>query len=186
MKKHLLVLGCAAIVAIGAACSSDPALESAVISPMEEPSEQNQQRFANQIRLLEDLEMKQEMLKNCNGELRYCQGVYNADEPGKFAILVFLHGFGERGDDNLAHLAVGLPEIVKQMREGKRKVVVLAPQCPPDQVWAPLHRGGAMGDLMEEPYQALGMVPVLIQKKIEEFKADKDRVYAFYTFFRLE
>ena len=177
MKKQLLVLGCAVLAAIGTACSSDPAIESAVIAPMEEPSEQIQQRFASQMQLLDTLEMKQEVLTNCNGELKYCQGVYNADEPGDFAILVFLHGFGERGDDNLAQLAIGLPEIVNQMREGGRKVVVLAPQCPSDQVWAPLHRGGAMGDLMEEPYQALGMVPVLIEKKIKEFKADKKRVY---------
>lgn len=177
MKKQLLVLGCAALAAIGAACSSDPAFESAVISPMEEPSEQIQQRFANEIRTLNELEMKQEVLTNCNGELRYCQGVYNEDEPGKFAILVFLHGFGERGEENLAQLRLAVPEIVKQMREGKRKVIVLAPECPGDQVWAPLHRGGAMGDLMEEPYQALGMIPVLIEKKIKEFDADKKRVY---------
>ena len=177
MKKHLLVLGCVALAAVGAACSSDPAIESAVIAPMEEPSEETAQRFANQKRLLEDFEMTQEVLTNCNGELRYCQGVYNADLEGKFAILVFLHGFGERGEDNFAQLAIGLPEIVKQMRDGGRKVIVLAPQCPSDQVWAPLHRGGAMGDLMEEPYQALGMIPVLIEKKIDEFNADKKRVY---------
>ena len=52
MKKQLLVLGCAALAAVGAACSSDPALETAVISPMEEPSAQVQQRFANEIRTL--------------------------------------------------------------------------------------------------------------------------------------
>ena len=177
MKKQLLVLGCAALALVGAACSSDPAIESAVIAPMEEPSEQVQQRFANQKRLLDEFEMTQEVLTNCNGELRYCQGVYNAEQDGKFAILVFLHGFGERGEDNFAQLAIGLPEIVKQLRDGGRKVVVLAPQCPSNQVWAPLHRGGAMGDLMEEPYQALGMIPVLIEKKIDEFNADKKRVY---------
>ena len=83
MKKQLLVLGCAALAAVGAACSSDPALKTAVITPMEEPSEQIQQRFANEIRTLNELEMKQEVLKNCNGELRYCQGVYNADAEGR-------------------------------------------------------------------------------------------------------
>ncbi|MDD6337825.1 MAG: hypothetical protein PUC15_05505 [Lentisphaeria bacterium] len=177
MKRQLFVLACAVVAAIGTACSSDPALKTAVISAMEEPSEQIQSQFANEIRTLNELEMKQEVLTNCNGELRYCQGVYNEEEPGKFAILVFLHGFGERGEENLAQLRLALPEIVKQMREDKRKVIVLAPECPPDQVWAPLHRGGAMGDLMEEPYQALGMIPVLIEKKIEEFNADKKRVY---------
>ena len=114
MKKQLLVLGCAALAAIGAACSSDPAFETAVIAPMEEPSEQIQQSFANELRTLESLEMKQEVLTNCNGELRYCQGVYNADETGKFAILVFLHGFGERGEENLAQLRLAVPEIVRQ------------------------------------------------------------------------
>ena len=54
MKKHLLVFGCAALAAFSAACSSDPALKSAVISPMEEPSAQIQQRFANEIRTLND------------------------------------------------------------------------------------------------------------------------------------
>ena len=94
MKKQLLMLACAALAAFGAACSSDPALESAVISPMEEPSEQIQQRFANEIRLLNEMEMTQEVLTNCNGELRYCQGVYHADNDEDFSILVFLHGFG--------------------------------------------------------------------------------------------
>ena len=64
MKKQLLVLGCAVLAAIGAACSSDPAFESAVISPMEEPSEHVQQRFASQMQLLDAMEMKQEVLKN--------------------------------------------------------------------------------------------------------------------------
>ena len=70
MKKQLLVLGCAALAAFGAACSSDPALETAVISPMEEPSAQIQQSFANEIRTLNALDMKQEVLTNCNGVLR--------------------------------------------------------------------------------------------------------------------
>ena len=119
MKKQLLVLGCAALAAIGAACSSDPAFKTAVISPMEEPSEQVRQKFANELRTLESLEMKQEVLKNCNGELRYCQGVYNADEPGKFAILVFLHGFGERGEELARRTAI----LVAQNGVGKGKSV---------------------------------------------------------------
>ena len=61
MKKQLLVLGCVALALAGAACSSDPAIESAVIAPMEEPSEQVQQRFANQKRLLDEFEMTQEI-----------------------------------------------------------------------------------------------------------------------------
>ena len=81
MKRQLFMLACAAVAAIGTACSSDPALKTAVISPMEEPSEQIQRQFANEIRTLNDLEMKQEVLTNCNGVLRYCQAYTTRKSP---------------------------------------------------------------------------------------------------------
>ena len=187
MKKSVCMLGCV-MIGVLAACSSDsafkpadPALvaaaEAAVITPTEAPSPQIQQRFANELRILNDNNMKRETIKDADGSMWYCQGVYNEDQPGKPAILVFLHGIGERGDENLASIRLAVPDIVKQIKAAKQKVILLAPECPSSQLWAPLHRGGAQAKLTEKPAQALGLVPVLIQKKIEEFDADPDRVY---------
>ncbi len=187
MKKSICVLGCA-MIGVLAACSSDSAFKqadpalvaaanAAVITPSEEVSAQIQQRFANELRILKENNMKRETIKDADGSMWYCQGVYNEDQPGKPAIVVFLHGIGERGDENLASIRLAVPEIVKQIKASKQKAILLAPECPSSQLWAPLHRGGAMAKLTEKPAQALGLVPVLIQKKIEEFDADPDRVY---------
>ena len=187
MKRSVCMLGCVMLGAF-AACSSDSAFKSAdpvlvaaadaaVITGSEAPSAQVRRQFAGELRILNENDMKQETITNDQGSLRYCQGVYNEDRPGRPAVLVFLHGIGERGSENLANIRLAVPEIVKQIRAAGQKVILLAPQCPADQLWATRHFGGAEAKLAEKPRQALGMVPVLIQKKIMEFDADPDRVY---------
>ena len=187
MKKNICMFGCFMLGAL-AACSTestfmpaDPALvaaaDAAVITECEVPSAQIQRQFAREIRILNDNDMKRETITNGEGSLWYCQGIYNEDLPGKPSILVFLHGIGERGSEHLANIRLAVPDIVRQIKAAKQKVILLAPQCPGDQLWATRHRGGPEAKLAEKPRPALGMVPVLIQKKIMEFDADPDRVY---------
>ena len=152
------------------------AAEAATITASEPLTAQLQRQFARELRILNDNNMKRETIKNAEGSMWYCQGVYNEDQPGKPAIVIFLHGIGERGNENLASIRLAVPDIVKQIKAAKQKVVLIAPECPSNQTWAPLHRGGAGAKLTEKPAQALGMVPILIQKKIKEFDADPDRV----------
>ena len=197
MKKSICMLGCAMLGVIAvyaadsepaktdapapeqknAAASLAAAAEAATISPSEALTPQIQQQFARELRILNDNNMKRETIKNADGSMWYCQGVYNEDQPGKPAIVIFLHGIGERGNENLASIRLAVPDIVRQIKAAKQKVILIAPECPSNQTWAPLHRGGAGAKLTEKPAQALGMVPILIQKKIKEFDADPDRVY---------
>ena len=187
MRKNICMLGCVMLGAL-AACSTesvsrqpDPSLvaaaDAAVVTEDEPVPERLQRQFAGELRILSENNMKRETIRNEEGSLRYCQGVYNEDLPGKPAILVFLHGIGERGSENLASIRLAVPEIVKQIKAAKQKVVLLAPQCPGDQLWATRHRGGPEARMTEKPKPAIGMVPILIQKKIREFDADPDRVY---------
>jgi len=187
MRKNICLLGCVMLGAL-AACSTesvsrqpDPALvaaaDASVVTESEPVSERLQRQFARELRILNENNMTRETITNEEGRLWYCQGVYNEDQPGKPAILVFLHGIGERGSENLASIRLAVPEIVKQIKASGQKVILLAPQCPGDQLWSTRHRGGAEAKLTEKPRPALGMVPVLIQKKIREFDADPDRVY---------
>ncbi len=148
------------------------------ITTAEAPSAEIQQKFRNEYGILKRLDMVQQNFVNKDGDIHYCQGVYNADKPGKFAILVFLHGGGEGGNENLAQIRLAVSEIVKHMRDGGRKVIVLAPQCPDGEIWAQLHRGGEMAEMREKPFKTVGMIPALIKAKIKEFDADADRVYA--------
>ena len=153
------------------------AAEAATITESEPVSDQIRQRFAEELRILNDNNMKRETIKNAEGSMWYCQGIYNEDLPGKPAILVFLHGIGARGNENLASIRLAVPDIVRQIKDARQKVILLVPQCPSNQTWTPLHLGGSKAKLTEKPAQALGMVPILIQKKIKEFDADPDRVY---------
>jgi len=103
--------------------------------------------------------------------------LYNKDEKGKPAILIFLHGIGERGDDNLAQNRLAVTEIVKNIRDNKRKVLLITCQCPSSELWAPLHRGGAAAALQPLPSKCTGLIPDLAEAKVKEIDADPDRVY---------
>lgn len=138
---------------------------------------QEQTDFSNEKRILQECDLQQKTLETAAGKLNYCQGFYNASEPGAPAVLVFLHGVGERGSENLAQNRLAVPEIVRNIRKNRRKVVLLTVQCPLDQVWAPLHRDRKDSAMREHPQSALSMVPDLVRAKVKEFNADPSRLY---------
>ena len=49
--------------------------------------------------------------------------------------MLFLHGAGERGDDNLAQTRVGIGPAIERQKDTFEAVVVL-PQCPKDRWWS--------------------------------------------------
>ena len=128
-------------------------------------------------KILKETELEQKPFVKGEDKLNICQHLYNKDQAGKPAILVFLHGIGERGDNNLAQNELGVSDIVKNIRDQKQKVVLITCQCPSSELWAPLHRGGAGAALQPLPSKSTGMIPDMIEAKIKEFDADPDRVY---------
>lgn len=101
-------------------------------------------------------------------KLPYRQFVIHPELPGKYALVVLLHGAGERGDDNRSQLVHGVKELTAYARKNNRKCVVLAPQCPKDCSWS--ERGTA-------PSAYGAAVLALIDKKIKEFDVDTRRIY---------
>ncbi|NNC87386.1 MAG: prolyl oligopeptidase family serine peptidase [Akkermansiaceae bacterium] len=59
---------------------------------------------------------------------------------GRVPLILFLHGAGERGDDNAAPLKHGIEDILDWCEETKNPAVVLVPQCPREKSWASLDR----------------------------------------------
>jgi len=135
---------------------------------------QNSQR-ARDLQIIRNNDLKQLEYKTDDGhKVWYCEGTYNMDAAGKPAILLFLHGGGERGDDtdNASQVRLGLPAIIRAIKaDPTRKVIVLAPQCPSSQSW------GGMGRLPEDGSAAIDILPKLIEQKIKDYNADPDRVY---------
>lgn len=67
-----------------------------------------------------------------------------ADGSGKWPVMVFLHGLGERGDD-LERLSVSGP--LKELKDGRSlPFVVVAPQCPDNEWW----NSRKLNDMLDE------------------------------------
>ena len=141
------------------------------------PQGQQQSQTEKWQKILKETELEQKPFTKGEDKLNICQHLYNKDQAGKPAILVFLHGIGERGDNNLAQNELGVSDIVKNIRDQKQKVVLITCQCPSSELWAPLHRGGSGAALQPLPSKSTGLIPDMIEAKIKEFDADPDRIY---------
>ena len=99
--------------------------------------------------------------------------------PNKiYPLVIFLHGAGERGDDNAAQLMHGMSEFCKQARREKNPCYVIAPQCPTGEKWADID-WSAEG-AVKMPAQAsssLKLTLAVVDAMLEDAPIDKNRIY---------
>ena len=94
-----------------------------------------------------------------------------AEGPGPHPLVLFLHGAGERGDDNRVQLAY-LPEILARPDTRKRfPAHVLAPQCPEGRSWS--KRTWAL----ENPPILPDALPAMVEKVAGKYAVDRSRFY---------
>lgn len=65
----------------------------------------------------------------------------NYDCGEKYPLMVFLHGAGERGDDNEAQLKNGLQLMFNDITSPVYDSVIIVPQCPEGEQWESTRRG---------------------------------------------
>lgn len=99
------------------------------------------------------------------------------DPQLKYPLVLFLHGAGERGDDNVRQLVHGMNEFASDENRAKYPCFVMAPQCPREQKWVEVDwsaRGHAMPAEAAEPLRlALAAIAALET----EFSIDPARIY---------
>lgn len=102
----------------------------------------------------------------------------NYDCGEKYPLLVFLHGAGERGDDNEAQITQCLQQAFNDISSPIYDSVVIAPQCPNDAKW--------VNTSWEEPTYSVSEVPESreleavcgIIDEVRDFcNIDDDRIY---------
>lgn len=101
-------------------------------------------------------------------------------ESGSPALVLFLHGAGERGTDNKSQTRHGVPDLLKWLEANKETAVVVAPQCNPDVWWADLSgnfREPGEGTLNKEPSAMMSGVFAIVDKLAKENKVDPARIY---------
>jgi len=98
-------------------------------------------------------------------------------EGKKYPLVLFLHGSGERGNDNKAQLNHGVKSILENSEKLGQPIFLIAPQCPADKTWAPYRTdpsSPADGTLANP---LLDAVLALIEKTASEHAVDRDRIY---------
>ncbi len=99
-------------------------------------------------------------------------------EGETYPLVLFLHGAGERGDDNRAQLA-HFPERMLGLEYRERfPCYVVAPQCPKGADWADGGRGLAQGGGMSAaPRPALEAALLALEHVVRTEPIDTDRLY---------
>ena len=102
----------------------------------------------------------QEVFNGKNGaKLLYRQYVPKDLAPdAKIPLVLFLHGAGERGDDNTAQLKHGVGAIIKYSQEKQMPIAMLVPQCPNNQMWVNKPWGATSHHMDKSPTGNLAMV----------------------------
>lgn len=91
-------------------------------------------------------------------------------EPGKtYPLVLFLHGAGERGDDNKAQLKHGVPAIIRNAEKLGTPVFLLAPQCPANGWWSTRGKDGENA--------LLDAVLALVDEKLKQHPIDPKRFH---------
>lgn len=83
------------------------------------------------------------------------------DPAKRWPVLMFLHGSGERGDDGMRQIEVGLGRAIRWNPE-RFPMIVVFPQAPPDTQWLGAEARFAM---------------MAMEQSIGEFSGDTDRLY---------
>jgi len=94
----------------------------------------------------------------------------------KYPLLVFLHGAGERGNDNTVTLKHGAREFANEERRKMYPTYVLIPQCPTDAKWSDTDWSKDSSDLPEHASDSLQTLKELIDEMIENAGVDGDRI----------
>jgi predicted peptidase len=96
-------------------------------------------------------------------------------------LVVFLHGSGERGDDNEKQLVHFVGKAAEADFQTRAPCFILAPQCPIGETWAPidlktLQAGGTMA-FTPEPTRSMRAVEAMIDEVLKTRPIDHERIY---------
>jgi predicted peptidase len=95
----------------------------------------------------------------------------------KYPLVLFLHGAGERGNDNRKQLVHALPEFIKRQNRARFPCFVVAPQCPTERRWVEVDWTLQRHEMPEEMSVPLGLTWELLQQVTEQYPIDQDRIY---------
>lgn len=127
---------------------------------------------------LEDIYDAKKYISEEGDTLLYRMMLPEQMEEGKmYPLVLFLHGAGERGNDNKAQLEWGVHAFANPEFRAYYPAIVIVPQAPEDSFWGnPDWRNDGAG-LTEEQAGPLELAHKLVLKTIEDYPVDENRLY---------
>lgn len=104
------------------------------------------------------------------------------DQTKKYPLLIFLHGAGERGNDNQKQLTHGKDFLINNFNN-EYPAIVIAPQCPENSYWANVERQNIGGNntftfgASEKPTIFMETLICLINNWINSGKVETTQIY---------
>lgn len=98
----------------------------------------------------------------------------------KYPVIYFLHGSGERGDDNEAQLIHGSRFFLDSENRKRFPALVVFPQCPANDSWASMFKNNNISrsfDYQRQPTNAMKMLLRLVKNISKSYPVKKDQVY---------
>lgn len=105
----------------------------------------------------------------------------NYDRSKSYPLVLFLHGAGERGDDNEAQLTHGADLFLKANNRQNFPAIIVFPQCPKEDYWAHVERSEDRKEwnypFYEQTTTAMQKVEGLLDQLVAEEAVDQGRLY---------
>jgi len=123
-------------------------------------------------------QMDREVFENATGSLPY-RSITVGKSAEKPALLILLHGIGERGEDNEAQLKHGVKDLLAWLEKSGEHTTVIVPQCHSESTWAPLEdvMKGEPFQYQKTPTRMMKLLLALIDEQVKGEKIDVDRIY---------
>ena len=121
----------------------------------------------------------QQYISEKGDTLRYRMLYPDYDTLRKYPLVIFLHGSGERGNDNDAQLKWGVQAFATDEMMTMYPAIVIAPQCPLNQGWSNFSRTNTSRsmELQSTPSKPMELVIALIHEMIKKAPIDTNRIY---------
>jgi predicted peptidase len=99
------------------------------------------------------------------------------DAKQRYPLVLFLHGAGERGDDNDKQLIHAVPQFLRAEMRKQYPCFLIAPQCPAAFKWVDADWSAAAHKQPAEPTEPMRLTMELLDALPKEWSIDPKRVY---------
>lgn len=101
----------------------------------------------------------------------------SVDAAERVPAVLFLHGAGERGANNVSQLLHCLKQLMGYVVDAGHPAVVIAPQCPTGMQWVDTPWGAQSHVMPEKPSKPMQAAIEMFEKEIAAAPVDRSRLY---------